>query len=338
MKAVELQNSFGLDRLTVVDRPDPQPAAGQVLLKLKAASLNYRDLMIVQGSYAPQQPLPLIPLSDGVGEVVAIGAGVSRVKVGDRVASLFFQKWLSGRPTKTALRSTLGSPTDGVLSELIVLPEDGVISVPAHLSDEAAATLPCAAVTAWNALISGGGLKAGDTVLLQGTGGVSLFALQFATLTGAQVIILSSSDEKLERSRRMGAAHGINYKTTPDWEEEVYRLTNGEGVDHVVEVGGAGTLAKSLRSTKMGGRVSSIGVLTGTELNTSLLAIVTRSIRLQGIYVGSREMFEAMNRAIALHKLQPVVDRVFSFREAREALQYLESGAHFGKICLRFDE
>jgi NADPH:quinone reductase-like Zn-dependent oxidoreductase len=335
MKAIVIQNSFGLASLTVVDRPMPQPAPQEVLLRLKAASLNYRDLMVVQGRYSPKQPLPLIPLSDGVGEVVAIGENVTQVKVGDRVASTFFQKWRSGAPTKAAFRSTLGSPVDGMLAEWAVLHEDGVILVPDHLSDLEAATLPCAAVTAWNALMRGG-LKAGETVLLQGTGGVSLFALQFAKLAGARILIISSSDKKLARARQLVASEGINYNTTPDWEAEVYKLTNKQGVDHIVEVGGAKTLPKSLQAASIGGKISLIGVLSGSELGTNLLSIVTKSIQVRGVYVGSYEMFAEMNRAIALHKIQPVVDRVFPFTEASEALKYLESGAHFGKICLQF--
>jgi NADPH:quinone reductase-like Zn-dependent oxidoreductase len=335
MKAIQIQDGFGLDNLRLVDRPEPQPGVGQVLLKLKAASLNRRDLMVVQGRYYPRQPLPLIPLSDGVGEVVAVGEGVTRVKVGDRVSSIFFQTWLAGRPSKTAFRSALGSPGDGVLAEYVVLHQDGVLPVPEHLTDEEGATLPCAAVTAWNALIAGGGLKAGDTVLLQGTGGVSLFALQFAKLTGARIIITSSSDEKLERALQMGASDRINYKTTPNWEEQVYALTDGNGVDYVVEVGGAGTLPQSLRAVRVGGHISLIGVLTAGE-GINPLPILSRSVRVQGVYVGSREMFEAMNRAIVLHQLKPVVDRSFPFTEARQALEYLESGAHFGKICLKF--
>jgi len=336
MKAIEIHNSFGIDSLKRKERPDPHPSVGQVLIKLRAASLNYRDLMVVQGRYNPKQNLPLIPLSDGVGEVVAVGENVRRVKVGDRVANIFFQQWLAGKPSKAAFRSTLGSPTDGVLAEYIVLREDGVIPVPHHLSDEEAATLPCAAVTAWNALISGGSLKAGDTVLVQGTGGVSLFALQFAKISGAKVIVISSSDEKLTRALQLGASHGINYKRTPNWDEEIYQITDGEGVDFVVEVGGAGTLGKSLRAIRIGGHISLIGVLTGTTTEVNHLPILNKAVTVQGVYVGSRVHFAEMNRAIELHQLKPIVDRIFHFTEAGEALKYLESGAHFGKICLRF--
>ncbi|HEY9295571.1 MAG TPA: NAD(P)-dependent alcohol dehydrogenase, partial [Phormidium sp.] len=306
MKVIEIQNSFGLDSLKLCDRQIPNPSLGQVLLKLRAASLNYRDLMVVQGRYNPKQKLPLIPLSDGVGEVVAVGEGVTRVKVGERVASIFFQKWLAGTPSKEVFRSTLGIPADGVLAQYIVLNENGVTPVPQHLSDQEAATLPCAAVTAWNALISGGNLKAGDTVLLQGTGGVSLFALQFAKMSGARIIILSSSDEKLEKALELGATNGINYKANPNWDEQVYQLTNGEGVDYVVEVGGAGTLSKSFRAVRVGGHISLIGVLTGTTTEVNPLPILNKAITVQGVYVGSREMFEQMNRAIELHQIKPI--------------------------------
>jgi NADPH:quinone reductase-like Zn-dependent oxidoreductase len=290
--------------------------------------------MVVKGIYNPKLRLPLIPLSDGVGEVVAVGDGVTRVKTGARVASAFIPKWVAGEPTEEKARSALGAGPDGLLAEYAVLDAEGVVPVPEHLTDEEAATLPCAAVTAWHALITEGGLKAGDTVLAQGTGGVSIFALQFAHLTGARVIITSSSDQKLARARELGASDGINYKTTPDWEEKVRELTGGVGVDHVVEVGGAGTLGKSLRAVRLGGRISLIGVLTGGG-QVNPVPILMKNIRVQGIFVGSREMFEAMNRAIALHRLRPVVDRVFPFAEAREALRHMESAAHFGKICLR---
>ena len=336
MKAFEIQNTFGLDSLTLTERLEPSPGFGQVLIKLRAASLNYRDLMVVKGLYNPKQPLPLIPLSDGVGEVVAIGEGVTRVKSGDRVAGTFFQNWLSGELTEAKAKSALGGAIDGLLAEYAVLHEDGVVHVPEHLTDEEAATLPCAAVTAWNALITSGGVKAGDTVLVQGTGGVSLFALQFAQVLGARVIATSSSDEKLERVRQLGASDTINYKQTPDWGKQVQQLTAGIGVDYIVEVGGAGTLNQSLRAVRYGGQISLIGVLSGGAGEISTASILIKNVRVQGIYVGSREIFEAMNRAIALHKLKPVVDRVFPFNEVREALAYMESGAHFGKICLRF--
>jgi NADPH:quinone reductase-like Zn-dependent oxidoreductase len=342
MKVIELQNTFGIDSLNVVERPEPRPGPGQVLLRVRACSLNYRDLLVVKGLYNPKLRLPLVPLSDGVGEVAAVGDGVTRVKTGDRVAGIFMQKWLAGDVTEAMARSALGGGSrfgeglsDGMLAEYVVLHEDGVVHVPAHLTDEEVATLPCAAVTAWHALVSEGGLKAGDSVLTQGTGGVSLFALQFARLHGARVIITSSSDQKLARALQLGASDGINYRSVPEWEERVRELTGGVGVDHVVELGGAGTLGKSLRAVRMGGRISLIGVLTGNSGQVNPLPALMKNVRIQGIYVGSREMFEAMNRAIALHRLRPVVDRVFPFPEIRDALRYLESAGHFGKIVIR---
>ena len=336
MKAFEIQNKFGLDSLTLTERPDPKPSYGQVLIKLRSLSLNYRDLMVVKGLYNPKLPLPLIPFSDGVGEVVAVGEGVTRVNIGDRVAGIFFQKWLAGELTAEKAESALGGAIEGMLAEYVILHEDGVVRVPEHLTDEEAASLPCAAVTAWNALFTSGSLKAGDTVLIQGTGGVSIFALQFALLAGARVIATSSSDEKLERVLQLGASDGINYKQTPDWGKKVRELTAGGGVDYVVEVGGAGTLTESLRAVRYGGQISLIGVLTGGSAEINTASILMKNVKVQGIYVGSREMFEAMNSAIALHKLHPVCDRVFPFHEAPEALKYMETGSHFGKIRIRF--
>ncbi len=335
MRVFEIQGSFGLDRLTLTERPTALPARGEVLIKLRAASLNYRDLLTVRGLYNPKQTLPLIPLSDGVGEVVALGEGVTRVNVGDRVAGIFAQKWLSGEPTVAKVRqATLGGPLDGVLAEGAVLHEDGVVHLPEYLSDEEAATLPCAGLTAWHALVSGG-LRVGDTVLVQGTGGVSIFALQFARMMGARVIVTSSSDQKLARAIALGASDGINYNRTPNWDQKARELSAGSGVDHVVEVGGAGTLAKSIRAVRMGGHISLIGVLAGATGEVNVLPILMQNIRVQGIFVGHREMFETMNRAIALHRLRPVVDRVFPFEQAREAFEYMAQGTHFGKICIR---
>jgi NADPH:quinone reductase-like Zn-dependent oxidoreductase len=334
MKAYEIQK-FGPGGLVPVDRPQPEAKAGQVLLKMKAFSLNYRDLMTLSGTYNPRMRLPQIPVSDGVGEVVATGEGVTRVKVGDRVANTFFEKWVGGELTEQGAKSALGGGRDGVLAEYVALDEDGVIQVPEHLSDEEAATLPCAALTSWAALISKGNLKAGDSILAMGTGGVSIFALQLAKLSGARVIITSSSDEKLARAKELGADDLVNYKTTPDWEKEVLKLTGGRGVDHVVEVGGAGTFAKSIRAVRRGGTISLIGVLAGGG-ETNLMPVLMNGLRVQGIFVGSREMFEAMNAAISLHKLKPVVDKVFSFEETPEAYAMMEAGAHFGKICIRF--
>ncbi|AFY68877.1 NADPH:quinone reductase [Thalassoporum mexicanum PCC 7367] len=331
---IEAQN--GQQSLNLVDVPKPEVAAGQVLLRMKAAALNYRDLLMVKGKYGGAQSLPLVPLSDGVGEVIAVGAGVDRVQMGDRVATIFMQRWIDGGFSNEKSQSALGGALPGVLAEYVVLDQAGVVKVPVHLSDEAAATLPCAAVTAWHALVSTGKVKAGDTVLLIGTGGVSIFALQFAKLLGARVIITSSSDAKLAKAKELGANELINYRTNPDWEQQVWELTNKAGVDHVVEVGGAGTLNKSLRSVRMGGRISLIGVLAGISGEVNTVAILSKAITIQGIYVGSRTMFEDMNRAIDLHKLNPIVDRVFGFAQAEEAFSYLESGGHFGKIAIRF--
>ncbi|HLN29147.1 MAG TPA: NAD(P)-dependent alcohol dehydrogenase [Gemmataceae bacterium] len=335
MKAFELKETFGIDSLTITERAKPQPGPGQILLQMEAWSLNYRDLMLVKGTYNPKLRLPCVPLSDGAGTVAEVGAGVTRVKPGDRVTGIFMQQWIAGEPTEAKGRSALGGGGPGMLAEYVVLNEEGVVQAPEHLTEEEAATLPCAAVTAWHALITEGNLKAGDSVLVQGTGGVSLFALQFARLSGARVIVTSSSDAKLERAMKLGASAGINYKTTPEWDKAVRQLTHDQGVDHVVEVGGAGTLPRSFRATRMGGRISLIGVLTGNSAEVNPTPILMKNIRVQGIYVGSREMFEAMNRAIGLHKLQPVVDRVFPFAEAPAAFRYMESGAHFGKVCLR---
>lgn len=337
MKVYEIRDRFGLDALTLTDRPQPQPGPHEALVRIKAGSLNYRDLMIVKGQYNPKMPLPRIPLSDAAGEVAALGPGVSRVKVGQRVAACFMPKWIAGDIDETKARSALGGAVDGLLAEYVVLHEDGLVQVPEHLSYEEAATLPCAAVTAWHGLVTEGHVKPGDTVLLQGTGGVSLFALQFARLAGARVIITSSSNEKLQRARQLGATEGINYKETPEWGDKARELTGGRGVDHVVEVGGAGTLGQSLRAVRMGGHISLIGVLSGTG-QVNPMPILMKNVRVQGIFVGSREMFEAMNRAIAVNQLRPVIDRVFSFAEAVQALRHLESASHFGKICIRMDE
>src|SRR5208282_3198137 len=314
MKVFEVRDNFGIDNLVLAERPQPMPGHGQILVKVRAVSLNYRDLMVVKGIYNPKLPLPLIPFSDGAGDVVAAGDGVSRVRVGDRVAGIFMQTWLGGEVTESKARSALGGGIDGMLAEYVVLYEDGVVHIPAHLSYEEAATLPCAAVTAWHAVIEKG-LKLGGSVLVLGTGGVSLFALQFARLAGAKVIITSSSDEKLTRAQQLGAEECINYKKVPEWDQRVRELTGGTGVDLVVEVGGAGTLPQSLKAVRTGGRISLIGVLTGNTGNINPLPIVMKNIRVEGIFVGSREMFESMNRAINLHQLHPVVDRIFSFEE-----------------------
>jgi NADPH:quinone reductase-like Zn-dependent oxidoreductase len=334
MRAVEIQGAFGLDRLTVAERPEPRPGFGQALVRVHAASLNYRDLMMVTGQYNPRQRLPLVPCSDGAGEVVAVGEGVTRVRAGDRVCAIFAQGWLAGEPGREMLRTTLGGPLDGMLAEQVVLAADGLVKVPDHLSYEEAATLPCAAVTAWSALVERG-LRSGESVLLQGTGGVSIFALQLAVHAGARVIITSSSDEKLARARELGAAAGINYRQVPEWGARARELAGGEGVDHVLEVGGAGTLAQSLQAVRVGGRIALIGVLSGAAAEVQLTSILMRLVRVEGMLVGSRASFEALNRAVALHGLRPVIDRTFSLAEVRAAFEHMASGSHFGKIVIR---
>jgi NADPH:quinone reductase-like Zn-dependent oxidoreductase len=258
----------------------------------------------------------------------------TRLKVGQRVAGLFMPGWIEGELTDAKGRTALGGSVDGLLCEYAVLPEQSVVSVPEHLSDEEAATLPCAALTAWNGLVWAGKVKSGDVVLVQGTGGVSLFALQFAKLAGARVIATSSSDEKLARVKALGASDGINYRSVPEWGDAARQLTGGRGVDHVVEVGGAGTLTQSLRAVRPGGHVALIGVLSGYG-QVNPLPILMKNVRVTGIYVGSRDMFEDMNRAIALNRLKPVVDRVFDFADAVAAFRHLDSGAHFGKVVIR---
>jgi NADPH:quinone reductase-like Zn-dependent oxidoreductase len=324
----------GPEALQLEGLPDPHPGHGEVLVQIRAAALNYRDLLVCRGHYSRNLRLPLIPLSDGAGLVAEVGPGVTRVKPGDRVAATFMSGWLDGGPSEEKARTALGGAVDGVLAEARVFHQEALVPVPDHLSYEEASTLPCAAVTAWHALMVGRGLNPGDTVLVQGTGGVSLFALQFARLAGARVIATSSKDDKLDRVLKLGASDGINYKTTPDWDTAVRALTGGIGVDHVVEVGGAGTLGKSLKAVRMGGRISLIGVLSGAG-DVNFVPILMRNIAVQGVFVGSRAMFEAMNRAIALHHLRPVVDRVFEFDQVPAALQYLATGAHFGKVVIR---
>lgn len=336
MKVLEIQGAFGLENLRPAQRPEPEPGPGEVLLRLRAASLNYRDLLTVQGHYNPKQPLPLIPCSDGVGEVVEVGPGVTRVKGGDRVTPIFAQRWISGEPTREKLRSTLGGPLDGTLAELMVVDQEGLVHAPPHLGDEEAATLPCAAVTAWNAVCVEGGVRPGDTVVVQGTGGVALFALQLAHMAGARVIVTSSRDEKLERARELGAWETINYRANPDWSRAVKELTGGAGAHLIVEVGGAGTLPQSMRAVRFGGRISLIGVLAGGAAELNIAPILMQKVRVQGILVGDRESFEAMNRALTAHQLHPVVDRVFPLAEAHQAFEHMAAGRHFGKICLRF--
>ena len=334
MKVQRFVDGFGYENMLVTDLPEPVAGPGQAVVRVRACSLNFRDLLVAKGTYGRAVKAPLTPLSDGAGQVLSVGPGVTRVKPGDRVCGIFMQKWLQGEPDDEKAASAMGGAIDGMLAEMVCLNADGLVAIPEHLSFEEAATLPCAAVTAWNALFGSGRLQPGETVLIQGTGGVSLFALQFAKMAGARVIATSSSEAKLSRLREMGADAVVNYKTTPEWDKPARAFTGGAGVDHVVEVGGAGTLATSLKSVRRGGHVALIGVLTGPG-EVDPRPILVKSIRLQGIYVGSREMFETMNRAISAGGLKPVVDRVFAFEQAAEAMRYQESGAHFGKIVIR---
>ena len=325
-----------MEHLKLASRPEPKPGPGQVLLRMKAASLNYRDLVVPMRGYGLRTgTLPLIPVSDGVGEVVEIGAGVTRAGAGDRVCPLFAQAWISGEPTPERLSQSLGGPVDGVMAEYMLLSEEGVCKVPAHLTDEQAASLPCAALTAWSAIVTHDNLGPGSRVLVQGTGGVALFALQFAKLRGAHVTLISSSDGKIARAKALGADAAINYLKTPEWYKATRDITGGSGYDHILELGGEKTLPQSLRCIRPGGMLSMIGVLSGAMLSAPLGLVVTRQVRLQGITVGNRDGFEAMLRAIGQHKLVPVTDKVFAFEELKEAMAYLKSGAHFGKVCIR---
>jgi NADPH:quinone reductase-like Zn-dependent oxidoreductase len=335
VRAYQLPKSgAGIASLTRVERPDPKPAYRQVLVKVKACALNFRDLGIVRGTYRVPVRDNIIPLSDGAGEVIEIGPGVTRVKVGDRVAGNFFQRWQGGEPVADVHTSALGGSIDGMLADYALLEEAGAVKIPPHLSLEEGATLPCAGVTAWHAMMEHAKLKAGDTILLQGTGGVSIFGLQFAHAMGIRAIVTSSSDEKLKRAKALGAAFGINYKTTPDWDKAAMEFTSGAGVDHVIEVGGAATLTRSFQAIRAGGKVSMIGGLSGgaTELNPGL--IFSRRANVQGISVGSTQMFMAMNRAIEANGIKPVIDKVFVFADAPAAYEHMASGAHFGKIVI----
>jgi NADPH:quinone reductase-like Zn-dependent oxidoreductase len=336
MRVFQIQDDWGMDHLQLAARPEPRPGAGQVLLRMKAAALNYRDLVVPNRGYGSfTGTLPLVPVSDGVGEVVEVGAGVTRVQVGDRALPCFQQGWIAGEPDLERMTRTMGGPVDGTMADLVCLPEHGVVKAPAYLTDLEAATLPCAALTAWSALVTHEHLRPGSRVLVQGTGGVALFALHIAKLFGAHVTVISSSDEKIARAKALGADAAINYRTTPEWAKASREITAGRGYDHIVELGGEHTLPQSLRCIRPGGTLSMIGVLSGGMLAAPLGLVVTRQVRLQGVTVGHRDGFEAMLRAFEQHRVKPVIDRVFAFEELKEALAYLKSGAHFGKICIR---
>jgi len=339
MRALSVSDPWGFDQIKVVETPDPSPGAGEVLVRMCAVSLNYRDMLMVRGMYArgpAQSGGPITPFSDGCGVVEAVGPGVTRVKPGDRVASLFFQAWNAGPPTLEKLSSSLGFPIPGVGRELAVLSQDGVSRVPDFLSDEQVATLPCAALTAWRALFEDGNLQPGDTVVLQGTGGVSIFGLQFAHAAGYRTLITSSSDEKLQRAKALGADDLVNYREVPEWGNAVRDATAGRGADLIIEVGGGGTIEQSMRAIKVGGHIAIVGVVAGMSGNFNPAALIGNAARLQGLSVGSREMFEAMCRAIELHRIQPVVDKAFPWTEVAAAFTAMQAGQHFGKIVLQF--
>lgn len=335
MKVWEIQDAYGIDHLREAEAPDPMPGHGEIVVTMRAASLNYRDLMTVVG-FAGAFSLPLIPFSDGAGEVSAVGTGVTRVGVGDKVCPLFFQLWFDGPVTAQARFKPLGGPLAGVLQHKMLLSEGGVSKYPEHLSFEDAATLPCAGLTAWRAVTIEAPVGPGDTVLVQGTGGVSIFALQFAKARGATVIATSSSDTKLARARALGADHLINYKTTPDWGRAAREMTGGKGVDVVVEVGGENTLAQSFDATRVGGHIVVIGVLGGYSSPVMIPVLFGKNLHVHGISVGSRAMFDDMAAHIAQWKLLPVIDKVFAWPELPDALRLMQAGGHFGKIAIRY--
>lgn len=332
MRAYEIVSDGGVDALALNSRPTPQPGAGEILVRMRASAINFRDLSTIADPVARAIAYPRIPNSDGAGEVIEVGAGVTRFAAGDRVAGCFFQNWGDGRISTTAMASALGGPVDGVLAEEVVLSEQGAVHLPDQLSFEEGATLPCAGLTAWNCLIEQGGLTAGKTALFLGTGGVSIFGLQIAKMIGARAIITSSSDEKLARAASLGADELINYRETPDWQARVLELTDGVGVDVTIETGGGGTLEKTIEATRVGGTISLIGVLTDGTINPS--SVMRKSIRLQGVYVGNRRMFEDMNAALALNQMHPVIDQLFAFDDARTAFHVMRGAGHFGKLVV----
>ena len=334
MKVYQIVSDGGIDALALNEIDVPKPGPNEVLIQIKASSINYRDLSTIENPVPRGIPFPRIPNSDGAGEVVEVGSKVTRFKTGDRVCGIFFQDWIDGELTELDTQKMLGGTAEGMLGEYRVVPEHGLVLTPPHLTDVEAATLPCAALTAWNSMVEAGGVTTGSTVLLLGTGGVSVVAQQICNMLGARTVVTSSSDAKLARIRDLGAWQTINYRSNPNWDREVLDVTRGQGVDHTVEVGGAGTLQKSMNSTRFSGSLGIIGILTGGEVDP--LAILRRSLRLTGIYVGSRRMFENMNRAISAHEMHPVVDATYSFENARQAYHDLRAANHFGKLVITF--
>jgi len=333
MRAYEIVSDAGVDALALNERPSPEPDKGEILVANRASSINYRDLSTIEDPVPRGIIFPLVPNSDAAGEVIAVGDGVTRFKAGDRIAGCFFQNWSDGSISAAAMASAMGGAIDGVLAEKVVLNEAGAVHIPPHLSYEEGATLPCAGLTAWNCLVEQGGLKPGKTALFLGTGGVSIIGLQIAKMMGARAIITSSSEAKLERASELGADELINYRENPDWQARVLELTDGAGVDVTIETGGGGTLEKTMEATRIGGTISLIGVLTGGTINPT--TVMRKSIRLQGVYVGSRRMFEDMNAAIALNRVHPVIDQVFEFEDARAAYHTMRGAGHFGKLVVK---
>ncbi|MGI1671845.1 MAG: NAD(P)-dependent alcohol dehydrogenase [Neptuniibacter sp.] len=334
MHAYQVDSADGIGAIKQVDLDTPTPGDNEILVKMKACSLNYRDLLIPLGGYVRNDVRPIVPLSDGAGEIVQVGKNVTKFQPGDRVIGNFFQHWKSGKIDDKGLNSAMGGSIDGVLSEYFILQEDCTVKIPEHMTYEEASTLPCAATTAWHALEEVGNLQPGDTILLLGTGGVSIFGLQIAKAKGATVIITSSSEKKLKRAAEMGADHTINYKTNPDWEEQVLALTDGKGVDNVLEVGGAGTFEKSVASAKVNGTVSVIGILTGLENPTISLMTIFNLLKIQGVYVGSTSMLQDLCNFMAEKNITPVIDQQFDFANSMDAYNHMASAKHFGKIVI----
>jgi NADPH:quinone reductase-like Zn-dependent oxidoreductase len=337
MKVMEMRDAWGVEHIRSGTRPERAPGPGEVLIEMAAASVNYRDLVMTRRGYGSHSgALPLIPLSDGAGRVAAIGPGVHRVAPGDLVCPAFAQRWIGGALKEEHRGGMLGGPLDGVMQEMMVLPQEGVVKAPRGWSAAEAATLPCAALTAWSAIV-GNGVKAGDAVVTQGTGGVSLFAALFAKMQGAFVALTSSSDEKLARAKGFGADLGINYRTHPAWSREARKALGGRGADLVVELGGAETLDQSLRAIRTSGTLAMIGVLSGAAAALNLGRVVTQNVRLQGVTLGSRDQFEEMVRAIDLHGVKPPIDdKRYAFDEVADAIRAIGSGQHFGKIVIEF--
>ena len=334
MKVWQIAREWSIEGMELVERSDPDAGAGQITVRMRAASLNYRDLLTVQGKGGAYK-LPLIPFSDGAGDVVAVGEGVTRISVGDRVCPMFFQSWFDGGPSASNRRLALGGTLPGVLQELRVLDAEGVSRIPDHLTFAEATTLPCAGLTAWRALFEEAAVRPGHTVLVQGTGGVSIFALQLAKLAGATVIVTSSSDAKLERAKALGADHTINYRSVPDWGKSAADWTGG-GVDHIVEVGGKDTLQQSIEAARVGGTILVIGVLSGFAQQIMIPSLFAKNLHVIGLSVGSRRMFEDMASAMGHNQIKPVIDKTFDFTEVPDALRYMQQASHFGKIAIEF--